>query len=253
MNVKVIFVLLFFSIAPISYAGWISDRLDDVRDSLDDAADYIVEKEGGLVALKQYGRFLDDNLWQKIFNGDEEGGFGEDELVAGLTDFYVGSLDNSNLSLVGIEGDNAFSWVPIGLDVITFIPVYSNKIPQEPTAEEIWNDTDADADGIYDDMEYFVVRNIEDKTQRLAAYRYVHSIKQLADNINDSDRFKTAIVNVARAETCMGGMSENDKTALYSATISSMSRLKAYWNMNYRAGDLLISLNKINELACTWK
>lgn len=240
----IIGALLFYFLSSISHAGWFSDATggifdpvsdeladteDTVRDELADAEDTIRDEladaedtvRDELADLEDsVGHELRDfnqsmrNAWNGftdwccgIENDEEElNGFGEEEIILSIDDVYVHSMNNKDITLGSIEGESKnFSWIPIGVDgITTFIPGYQKGVPNLPSEKEIWNNTDSDKDGIYDDIEYLVVRNFSDApNKRLAAYRYAHSLKQLVDNQDKPELFRTAIINLARAENCL--------------------------------------------------
>lgn len=278
-------LVLYFS---ISNAGWIDDRLDsagdslrdgrnDLNDAADDAADTLRNARDsvatGATNLWNYLNLAridlgatctdDEGKEHSVSAGTDcgkwredrrkaLGGFSGGEIALQLEDVYDSGMSNSQLTLEAIEGKGSpFSWVPIINQITFFVPLYSSGIPKEPTDKQIWENTDSDNDGIYDEMEYFISRNFRDNDDfRLASYRYVHSVKQLVDNYDHEDEFRSAMINLAKASNCMSIGSEEDRYSVKIAAYSTLKRLKAILKMNYLVGDLLSNLNRNNHLAC---
>ena len=163
-------------------------------------------------------------------------------------------MNNESIKLSIIEGEaTSFSWVPISVgDITTFIPHYGSNIPKRPTSEEIWNNIDRDNDGIYDDIEFFVARNFSDKPDvRYSAYRYAHSLKQLVDNVGHWDEFKSASINLRKAEFCLKkNTTREESTAIQINALGTLSRVKAYSAFQYMQGDMLLNLYKSGALKC---
>lgn len=248
----------------------INDTADDVGDALRDTRDSVstgatnfwnylnkARIDLGATCTDDEGKShsvnagTDCGKWLKK-RRESEGGFGEEEITLQLGDIYRPEMSNKKLTLEQIEGrGQVFSWVPIINQISYFIPVYSSGIPAMPTDQDIWNNTDSDGDGIYDDMEYFIAKNFPNNDElRLASYRYVHSLKQLVDNIDDNNRFISAMINIGMATDCLKVASQAQKIALFIAASSTLERMKAVWKMGYVEGDLLINLNRTNSLRC---
>jgi hypothetical protein len=256
---KMLVALFFLGMSASTYAGfgWIEDGIKDVgdtiEDTIEDGGEFFYEEVG-----KPFGKSYEeiyDWLECGCLGDDDEPGVGSDELVIKLEAFYMPSMDNSNLTLIDIEGSApAFAWVPIGIEIVTFIPLYGSGIPQIPSFEGIWNNVDADSDGIYDDVEHYLIKAYPNDDQvRLAGYRFSSSVKQLVDYFeNEDDEFFTAMVNYERATTCLNDATDDlNVAAIRTNIVTNMSRMKSILKMSYKAGNLFINLGRNNHLSCS--
>jgi hypothetical protein len=251
MKIKMLVALFFLGMSTSTYAGfgWIEDGIKDVGGTIEDGVGFVYEE-----VWKPLGDFYVD-LYDGIgdlFDADD--GIGDDELVIRLTDFYMSDLDNSNLSLIEIEGTGpSFAWVPIVSNITIFIPVFGSRVAVYPSYEEIWNDTDVDDDGIYDDVEVFLAKKFSTNNNlRLSGYRMASSVKQMVQYFeNNGNEFKTAMSNFQISSTCLRKFGTDAESALIKVRIiSNIQRLKSVLKMNDISENLFLNLNRNNDLAC---
>lgn len=249
MRFKFVFFIAFLSVN--SYAG-IFDKIGDALKDLGDEAGEAIYED----IVKPVGDVY-TTVWNAIRDygyGDENEGVGDDNLSEGMTDFYLDYMNNAELNLSLIEGEGVpFSWVPVGVDNIIFIPVYGSNIPKAPTPSQVWNNLDSDEDGIFDDVELMLVEKFPNNNQlRLAGYRYASSIKQLIDHYDSKgDEYKTALVNLGRSESCMNLYGKEVDSAIIKINVmTNISRANVILKNSYLLGDLYLNLDRLNFLAC---